>query len=284
MGATYAETTTHIYSVVGNDADLFGAEWDVENIATEMTLEADGMYHWTSPEFTPTATKNLEFKVALDHTWDVSYPASNYVLAVAPGATYRLNIAANPTAFVVTLDRSAEAGFYLIGNANTWNLQAAVAMAPITTDGKDGYVVRGVNMPAVGDETPKSYFSFISRLASTPDDWDGIADARFGAEAGEGDWWVLEEQLDTDITLEAGTRAFAIDGGTYDIFAFPADGKMKVSHHVSAISDINAEQSAPVSVKYYTLTGVESNAPLSGINIVVSTYSDGSRRATKIVK
>jgi len=38
------------------------------------------------------------------------------------------------------------------------------------------------------------------------------------------------------------------------------------------------------SVKYYNLMGVESDVPFSGVNIVVSTMSDGSRRSAKVVR
>ena len=34
-------------------------------------------------------------------------------------------------------------------------------------------------------------------------------------------------------------------------------------------------------VRYYSLQGVESKRPHEGINVVVTTYSDGSRQVTK---
>lgn len=39
-----------------------------------------------------------------------------------------------------------------------------------------------------------------------------------------------------------------------------------------------------VSVKYYNMMGVASSAPFDGINIVVTTYTDGSTDATKLIK
>ena len=38
------------------------------------------------------------------------------------------------------------------------------------------------------------------------------------------------------------------------------------------------------SVRYYNLAGVESREPFNGINIRVTTYSDGSRHSEKVVR
>ena len=50
----------------------------------------------------------------------------------------------------------------------------------------------------------------------------------------------------------------------------------------SAISDIQAKQESDVT--YYNLTGLRSNKPFSGMNIVVTTYTDGTTKTTKVVK
>ena len=39
-----------------------------------------------------------------------------------------------------------------------------------------------------------------------------------------------------------------------------------------------------VAVHYYNLMGVQSSKPFDGINIVVTTYSDGSRTSKKILR
>ena len=39
-----------------------------------------------------------------------------------------------------------------------------------------------------------------------------------------------------------------------------------------------------VSVKYYNMMGIESNVPFKGVNIVVTTYNDGSRTTTKVLR
>lgn len=53
--------------------------------------------------------------------------------------------------------------------------------------------------------------------------------------------------------------------------------------NVTAITTVEGEK-AVNSVRYYNVAGMESNVPFKGMNIVVKTYSDGSRTTEKIVK
>ena len=48
------------------------------------------------------------------------------------------------------------------------------------------------------------------------------------------------------------------------------------------VADINAK--AVKSVKYVNLAGVESNKPFDGVNIMVTTYTDGTKAAAKVIK
>lgn len=73
--------------------------------------------------------------------------------------------------------------------------------AAITCDGRnDGY----------------NYFSFTEKLAENADDWDAIAPYRYGA-VSEGDFWVTDELLGTEISIERGQNAFRIAGGDYNL-------------------------------------------------------------------
>ena len=51
----------------------------------------------------------------------------------------------------------------------------------------------------------------------------------------------------------------------------------------TAVTDLTAGEKA-VSVKYVSTTGMMSDTPFKGVNIMVVTYQDGSRKAVKIVK
>lgn len=56
-----------------------------------------------------------------------------------------------------------------------------------------------------------------------------------------------------------------------------------IDESYDAIDEVDAEKKA-TSVKYYNLSGVESAEPQLGMNIKVTTYSDGSRKSEKVMK
>jgi hypothetical protein len=82
---------THVYSIAGNNTDLFGANWDKDATATEMTLNAEtGLYEWSKEGVT--LESNVEFKVVEDHGWANAWPAQNYVLEITEAAVYTVAI------------------------------------------------------------------------------------------------------------------------------------------------------------------------------------------------
>ena len=61
------------------------------------------------------------------------------------------------------------------------------------------------------------------------------------------------------------------------------NGVLTVTFPQTAISTLAADKNV-ASVKYVNTTGMISDAPFNGINIMVVTYQDGSRKAMKVVK
>ena len=51
---------------------------------------------------------------------------------------------------------------------------------------------------------------------------------------------------------------------------------------VTAVTDVTGK--AVAGVKYYNLAGIESDRPFEGVNIIVTTYTDGSRSSSKVLK
>ena len=51
----------------------------------------------------------------------------------------------------------------------------------------------------------------------------------------------------------------------------------------TAVEEINANK-AVASVAYYNLAGQQSAQPVNGVNIVVTTYTDGSTTTAKVIK
>ncbi len=76
----FAET----YSVVGNEAALFGESWAPTNTSTNMTLTPAGYYVWTSSSAVSTEA-NVEFKVVKDYSYDNAWPSQNYYITVHSG-------------------------------------------------------------------------------------------------------------------------------------------------------------------------------------------------------
>lgn len=53
---------------------------------------------------------------------------------------------------------------------------------------------------------------------------------------------------------------------------------------VTAIKEVNVENKEVASVKYYNLAGIENDNPFMGVNIMVVTYTDGTKSTTKVLK
>ena len=72
------------------------------------------------------------------------------------------------------------------------------------------------------------------------------------------------------------------------IFPIMASGDESNGNDLGNVTSVKEVKTATsrdvVAVRYYNLMGVESNKPFDGINIVVTTYSDGSRTSRKILR
>ena len=62
-----------------------------------------------------------------------------------------------------------------------------------------------------------------------------------------------------------------------------ADSNGNAMGNVTSVKEVNAQRTV-VATRYYNLMGVSSDKPFDGINIVVTTYSDGSRTSKKILR
>ena len=83
-----APITEDVYSVAGSDLGLFGTTWDPYNTDNDMTFDDDlNLYTW-SKEHVLLSAGDFQFKVVANHSWDIAYPASNYVQAVGVKGYY----------------------------------------------------------------------------------------------------------------------------------------------------------------------------------------------------
>ena len=95
-------TPADTYTVAGSDAAIFGTSWDVTNTANDM-VKANGIYKWEKAELN-LAVGDIEFKVAKNHSWDIAYPAQNYVLNIAEAGEYTLTITFDPSTETVAAE------------------------------------------------------------------------------------------------------------------------------------------------------------------------------------
>ena len=97
-----APVVADTYTVAGSDAAIFGEAWNPALAANDMTL-ADGVYTWTKAELN-LAVGSIEFKVVKNHSWDIAYPAQNYVVNIAEAGEYTLTITFDPTTEAVAAE------------------------------------------------------------------------------------------------------------------------------------------------------------------------------------
>lgn len=69
--------------------------------------------------------------------------------------------------------------------------------------------------------------------------------------------------------------------GTVPYIVYPTN--ISASSIITAVNDVNTVKTVK-QVRYYNLAGVESSEPFDGVNVVVTTYTDGTRTATKVLK
>ena len=170
----------------------------------------------------------------------------------------------------------AEPKYYLAG-FNDWDNLLEIGEEGVTVD----VAQQDFNDP---DDTAQE-FKIITHAADGEPIWLGGAD-----ENGVGHFDITEALLDSPITLDDTGANFRLpEPGNYTIHLAFLD-KSPVSHvilfvtknEVTAVNGIAAK--AVTGIKYYNLAGAESLRPFNGINVVVTTYSDGTTSTSKMVK
>ena len=93
-----------------------------------------------------------------------------------------------------------------------------------------------------------------------------------GAKAGENAAGTVEGK---DVDPQPGKMVYALD----------LQGGSESPNIITAIKDVvDVTGKTVAGVKYYNLAGIESDRPFEGVNIIVTTYTDGSRSSSKVLK
>jgi hypothetical protein len=131
--AAAPQPVEHTYTVAGNSAAIFGAEWNPGNTAADMTL-VEGIYTFVKEEVELVAG-NIEFKVCEDHAWTTAYPAQNYQLAIPVTGIYTISITFNPDSKEVaavankTGDAEIDPTVSVKGGWDSWAAEVAFTLA-----------------------------------------------------------------------------------------------------------------------------------------------------------
>ena len=80
LNAQVAENTITVQKLtsltVAGTENFFGTNWNTGDENNDMDVSA-GVFTWTKTQYYVASSMNISFKVVANHTWDVSFPASN---------------------------------------------------------------------------------------------------------------------------------------------------------------------------------------------------------------
>ena len=202
---------------------------------------------------------------------------------------------------------------YVLGNVNgtAWSTNNGVEMN--TNDGTTYTAIVTVNKADANNNN--GYFSFTKKLGAT---WEAINDYRIGAIADGNNYTITSTLLGQELpligTYGSGTKSFEIANGRYlltlnlstmklVVTSVPAQAPRREAASkqyvvyplsmtkvtsddngvVTGVSTVGGDRVA-VSHQYVNVAGVRASQPWNGVNIVITTYNDGTTTATKIVK
>lgn len=282
------------FTVAGTPASIFGTEWAPTNTDNDMTLdETDGL--WKLDKFGCELQEGtISFKVVANHDWGNAWPAENYDYYIAEPGIYDIHFTFDSSNYEIgvvaelgepiPVDPARTDDLYILGevNGNGWAPNVGVAM---NTEDKNVYTAEvtttGTNKDE-GDDTEYSYFSFTSKLSESADGWADITRHRLGAV--ENGYFVGADMLGIDLPLSdfGHDNSFKLASGKNYTFMVNLDELTLVITEDSGVDEIAAGKMV-AGVRYYNVMGQEVSE-VNGVTIVVTTYTDGSTKASKVIK
>ncbi|MBO4803169.1 MAG: hypothetical protein J5503_01360, partial [Muribaculaceae bacterium] len=169
---------------------------------------------------------------------------------------------------------------YEIYKVRAWRLADTKWLGEV----KDGYQgrINGDYLYQTIDEPDKNENVIVG--VSDIEGYAGSTDAtvQFGAKKlGTGESFDVDFIVRAYFTKKATSKLTSADGKYYI-----AESKVKVTvtdNIITGILDVKGEKQV-AGVKYYNLAGIESDEPFSGVNIIVTRYTDGSTSTSKVLK
>lgn len=94
--------------------------------------------------------------------------------------------------------------------------------------------------------------------------------------AADGNYYCLDHTMEYSVVVDDRVR------GTFNFEDIYMDINLEIEN-TTAVEELNVNKTVS-SVAYYNLAGQQSAQPVDGVNIVVTTYSDGSTTTAKVIK
>jgi len=212
--------------------------------------------------------------------------------------------------------------FYVLKaiEGESWNLSTGEQISDVLVDNDDATILKLQDfvLPAVNGTL--GYFTFTTQLAPNDTDWTSIDEYRLGPvntklNFNANDYIVTSFDADATnnydlselnsgcmIKLNGNAHFVEMTAGTYDLYLIDQSANTDaqdqyvdldekgvllnlyiVNPNATGIYEV-PNLATISSVKYYNLNGVETAQPTDGVNIRVITYSDGTRKAVKVIK
>ena len=248
-------------------------DWTNEGAWRDMTQESENVWTLvvTGAEI---EAGTYYYKAAANHNWNeycIPGDGSNKEFTFDESGIYTLKFVANTETDELTLDVEKTGNIvvpdptlFILGEANDNGWAPNVGVEMTYLDGK--FTAEDVTFKGANDGF--SYFSFTTKLADNPDDWDYITPFRIGA-VSDGDFLVTEELLGQEISLTSdGGQALKIPAGIYTLGVNLETMKLVLTKtgtiDPTAIETVEVETANNV---YYNLQGQRVAAPTKGIYI-----------------
>jgi len=182
--------------------------------------------------------------ILIDENTEIQCVKSNENSIKCLAGDYNLNVRKESWGtYYVTLKKvEMNKDLYIIGqvNGNTsspWDISTGVQLT--WNDAKSAYTGRITT-------SDDSYFSFTTKLASTPDGWDEIANDRIGM-VSDGNWWLTEERLGTTSAMKKGGESVKAIAGTWDVMVDLASMQLTINRVIP-----DAGEPAPADLDVWT--------------------------------
>ena len=177
--------------------------------------------------------------------------------------------------------------YYLVGGFNGWNADEA---PELTEEGVT------IDVTAQNFEDPEDTAQEFKIITPAEDGWTWLG----GIDENGVNYFDLTEEMlaaGTEITLDDAGANFRLPAaGNYTIKLVEEENEEPTKAPVAGIKMVVVKNDSPgvavndingkvvKSVKYVNLAGVESAQPFDGVNIVVTTFTDGTKAAAKVIK